>query len=292
MGTAGSSKGSGSNTSLVPTWLDEPAPAGPLPGNAPVAQPGGEVDATLNGEAEPAKDGPRPVIQPALEPKRFQNARGNFTAFARSGGNDRAAMRRAVRDYVRTGRKGNDAGVRRMGSSRVAASGLLGVFRGFQRDGVRETLQRLNLSNLVGRSTRDVFIGLTEVICREGGAIDDAIARDAWLETVIELDRFGIGDLNALTSDQVREIFLSFVTNAMEAKLMQEVGVNGFKVADQNAIQAFEAQFHSYIERSVRDSFASDVGQVSIMTDQQIRVIVDRTYREAWDLLEVWGDQE
>jgi hypothetical protein len=289
MGTAGSSRGSGSNTSLVPTWLNEP-PSGPLPGADPAVLPGDDPEG--GGQQSPDNDGSpaRPVIQPPPERERFRGARGNFSSFARSGGSDGPALRRAVRDYVRSGTRGSGNAVTRMGSSRAAASNALGVFRGFQRDGVQDTLLRLNLGYLVGRSTREVFVGLTDVICRDGGPIDEAIARDAWLETVAEIDSFGIDDLSALTTEQVREVFLTFITHAVETKLLQEIGVNGFKVADLDAIQAFEAQFQSYLERSIRDSFASDLSQLSDLTDQQIRSIVDRTYRDAWELLETLGD--
>jgi hypothetical protein len=291
MGTSGSSRGPGSNTALVPTWLTEPA-AGPLPGGDNATPADGSGPDGGGGQSAPADDAPRPAIQPPPEPGRFGGARGNFTSFASSSGGDRRALRRSVRDYVRSGARGSGNAVRRMGSSRATASGALGVFRGFQRDGVTDTLVRLNLGNLVGRSTREVFIGLTDVICRDGGPIDEAIARDAWLETCAELERFGIQNLDALTSDQVREVFLTFVVHAVETKLFQDIGVNGFRVAALNAIEAFEAQFRSYVERAVRDSFASDLSQLSALSDQQIRSVVDETYRDAWELFETWGDQE
>lgn len=293
MGTSGSSRGSGSNSSLVPTFVDDAA-AGPLPGGDDGAAPadgdgGGDGTGQTN---SPDKEGPRPAIVPPPVTGRFGGARGNFTTFAASGGSDRPALRRAVRDYVRSGVRGSGNAVRKMGSSRATAGGALGVFRGFQRDGVADTLQRLNLGNLVGRPTRDVFIGLTDVICRDGGPIDEAIARDAWLETCLDLEAIGIDDLNALTTDQVKEVFLAFVTHAVETKLFQEIGVNGFKVADVNRIEAFETQFHDYVERVVRDSFAFDLTDLSAMSDGKIKEVVDRTYRDAWDLFETWGDQE
>ena len=295
MGTSGSSKGPGSNSSLVPTWLDVPQ-AGPLPGGDGTASEGESEDdgAGEAGDDHSAAAGSdiRPPIQPPPVPGRFGGARFNFTSFASSGGNDRRALRLAVRDYVRSGARGSGNAVRRMGSSRAAASGALGVFRGFQRDGVADTLLRLNLGNLVGRSTRDVFIGLTDVICRDGGSIDEAIARDAWLETCAELGRIGIDNLDALTTDQVKEVFLTFVIHAVETKLFQDIGVNGFKVAELSAIESFEAQFRAYVERAVRDSFASDISQLSTLSDEQIRTIVDRTYRDAWELFETWGDQQ
>src|ERR1700756_5506498 len=102
MGPSGPTKVSSSNSALVPTWLNEP-PAGPLPGNDPAAPP-------TDG---PHNDGPSnkqtsiPAIQAPPEAKRFTGARTNFTSFARSGGGDRPALRRAVRDYVRSGTRGS-----------------------------------------------------------------------------------------------------------------------------------------------------------------------------------------
>ena len=162
-----------------------------------------------------------------------------------------------------------------MGPSRTAAGNALGVLRGFQRAGVQETLRRLNLESLSGRGVQQVFIGLTEVVCRDGGPVDEAIARDAWLETISILDEFGIDDLETLSTDQVHGVFLSFIAHTIEARLYQEIGVNGFEFAeDLDDVESFDEQFRDYIERSVRDSFTADLEQLSDMTDQAIRDVV------------------
>lgn len=294
MGTSGSSRGPGSGTPLIPTWLNDPAPV-PLPGNDPATSPDGDGDGGRPDEspAAPAPDNaPRPAIPAPPLSGRFQSGRRNFTSFAASGGNDRSALRRAVRDYVRTGSGGSANAVSKMGASRQTASNALGVFRGFQRDGVADTLARLNLSDLEGGSARDVFLGLTDVVCKDGGSIDEGIARDAWVETVAEIDNLGLTDLDNLSTDQIKEFFVSFIANAVEAKLFQEIGVNGFKVADFSTIQAFEAQLESYIKGSVRDSFATDLTDLSSMSDDKIRGVVDTIFKDAWDLFELLGDRE
>lgn len=293
MGTSGSSSGSGSGTPLVPTWLDEPD-SGPLPGDDGHALP---IDDTDNGGQNTQPDGQngnkKPPIPTPVQAERFRSARTNFSHFASSGGSDRKALRRAARDYVRNGTGGSKNAVRRMAISRAAAGNAIGVFRGLQRDGVQETLRRLNLQNLSGGSVQDIFTGLTEVVCQDGGPIDEAIARDAWLETIAELDQFGIDDLDGLTTDQIRELFLTFVAHTIEARLYQEIGVNGFKYSgDLNDIDGFDRQFRDYIERSVRDSFSGDMSQLSNMSDEDIRIVVDTTYLEAWELLELLGDRQ
>ena len=293
MGTSGSSRGSGSNTSLVPTWLDDP-PAGPLPGGGDGDQDDGGGDGDHGNDVDGQANAiPAPAIRPPPEPARFQTARRNFSSFAGSGGADRSALRRAVRDYVSSGTRGGVNAARRMGASRAAGSNVLGVFRGIQRDGVDATLRRLNLGNLVGRTPEDVFLGLTDVICADGGSIDEGIARDAWLETVAELDALGIVDVGALTAQQMQELFLAFITHSIETRLFQEIGSNGLRMAaDLDDIQDFETQLRDYIRRSVRDSFSGDMNHLNGLVDRQIRDMVDQTYREAWDLLVIWGDEE
>lgn len=175
-----------------------------------------------------------------------------------------------------------------MGASRTAARGVLGVFRDFQRDGVGATLRRLNLGDLAGRPLADVFLGLTDVVCQDGGSIHEGIARDAWLETIADL---GALAADTLTAEQMRDAFLSFIAHSIEGRLFQDIGAKGFKfAADLAAIEAFERQLRSYIRRSVRDAFTGDLAAPAALSDQQIRTIVDRTYDEAWDILVTWGD--
>ncbi|WP_342745156.1 Qat anti-phage system associated protein QatB [Thioalkalivibrio denitrificans] len=293
MGTSGSSRGPGSGTPLVPTWLDEPT-TNPVSGNDDVSQDQVDGDDTDGSNAGPdSKPEPRPPIQLPPEPSRFQSARTNFTRFARSGGSDTGALRRGIRDYVRSGTRGARSATQRMGSARTTASGALGVFRGLLRDGVETTLRRLDLNNLVGRSAEDLLVGLTDTICHDGGSIDEAIGRDAWLETVAELDQFGIDDLDSLTTAQVSAIFMAYVSHAIEARLFQDIGINGFHVsASVSETESFERQLRDYIRRSVRDSFSSDLSSLPNLRDKEINDIVDGTYTDAWSLLEAWGDME
>jgi hypothetical protein len=170
---------------------------------------------------------------------------------------------------------------------------VLGVFRDFQRYGVPDTLRRLNLADLTGRSLQDVFLGLTDVVCQDGGSIDEGIARDAWLETVADLDALAGVDADTLTADQMRDAFLSFITHTIEGRLFQDIGTKGFKFAvDLAAIESFEHQLRSYIRRSVRDSFSGDLTAPATLSNQEINAIVDRTYDEAWELMVTFGDVE
>ncbi|MEQ9637743.1 MAG: Qat anti-phage system associated protein QatB [Devosia marina] len=284
MGTSGSSRGTGNGSSLIPTFLDEPA-GKPLPSEA--VSPGNDGGGDGAGGAP---ESPRPAIPAPAEDNRFSSARRNFSVFAGSGGSDTRALRRAVRDYVRTGYGSSGNATRAMGSSRATAAGVLDVLRSFTRDGVAQTLARFNLSGLAGRPAAEILTALTDILCEDGGTIDEAIARDAWLEAVASVEDAGIVDLDGMIPDQLSEVFLAFISHSIQSKLFQEIGVNGFRVADLDEIRAFESQFRSYVDGRVRDAFSADLSGIGTMSDDRIRSIVEQTYRDAWEVFITWGD--
>lgn len=287
MGTSGMSGGPQSSDPLVPSWLDEPDFESSHDGSIDLPDESDESNTAEN--QDESSDQQEIVHEPNLA--RFQSARLNFTAFAKSSGSNRGALKRAVRDYVRKGSGGSRRATKRMGASRTAGREILTVFRGIKRDGADETLEKLNLTNLIGQSVTDVFIGLTDIVCKEGGSIDEGIARDAWLETVAELDRFSIDDLDELTIHQIQEVFMSFVSNSIQTRLFQDIGRMGFLVAeDPKSIEVFEGQLRDYILRAVRDAYSSDLSQLTELSDRSIRTIVDKTYQDSWELLSVFGD--
>lgn len=290
MGTSGASDGPNPGTPLVPSWLGDGPAALPVGDDGGLPVPGGLPDGAPAPPPLPAP-APLPAMPPPPPADRFKSARRNFSQFAGSGGSDVRALRRGIRDYVRSGAGGSRNATARMGASRTAARSVLGVFRDFQRDGVATTLRRLNLGDLAGRPLSDVFLGLTNVVCQDGGSIDEGIARDAWVETVADLGALAAADTETLTPEQMRDAFLSFIAHSIEGRLFQDIGAKGFKfAADLAAIEAFERQLRSYIRRSVRDSLTGDLAVPAALSDQQIRTIVDRTYDEAWELLVTWGD--
>jgi hypothetical protein len=228
MGTSGRSGGPNPGTPLVPSWLDD-APAAPPPAGDPAPQPPPPDGAPPPVPQLPTQ--PLPPLPPPPPPDRFRAARSNFSRFASSSGSDGRSLRRAARDYVRAGTGGSRNATRRMGSSRSAARGMLGVLRDFQREGLNATLRRLNLADLMGRPLEEVFTGLTDVVCKDGGSIDEGIALDAWLETVADLEELNVTDPAALTAEQMRDIFLTFIAHTIEGRLLQDIGANGLKVA-------------------------------------------------------------
>ena len=106
-----------------------------------------------------------------------------------------------------------------MGSSRGAGARLLGFLSDARAQGAREALRALNLGALAGRPIEEVFLGLADYVCPDGGTVDEGIAREAFIETIADLAAIGITDLDALTPDQMQTVFELYATHAIEARL-------------------------------------------------------------------------
>ena len=111
-----------------------------------------------------------------------------------------------------------------MGSSHAAGGKLLGFLSNVVARGAHEALRALNLENLAGTSDRQIFLGLADYICPDGGAVDEGIAREAFIETIVDLAAAGVTNLDGLTAEQMQTVFELYATNAIEARLCNDIG--------------------------------------------------------------------
>ena len=199
MGTSGTF--GGSKNGLVPSWVDEPAsPPAAAPDNAEPDSTDGDGNGgpDQNGEAPagPAPAQAYPPIPAIPASSGLGGARGNITRGART--SDDRAMRRGAGRYV-SASGGGRAAASRMPNSRAVAGGVAGLARNFVNQGPAEALRRFNLEGMAGAPAEDVFVALTDMLCPAGGTIDEAIARDAMLETVADLAAAGVGNFDELS---------------------------------------------------------------------------------------------
>ncbi len=292
----GTSKSYGGPTSgLVPSFVDDPTPptqprppaTAPAAPNAPAA-PGGPSAPQPLAPAAPTvpRTPPRPDTQGTGS---LGGARGNFTRFARTG--SRSSLGSALSGYVRSGTGGARRAARRMGSSRAAASGLLGVVRDFQRLGPTETLRQLNLVGLAAQPAADVFVAILEFICPPGGAVDDAIARQAMLETIGDLAESGVGSFDTLTPQQLQDVFLDFISRSIEGRVMADLGGRGITLPDDiAAVESAQAQLHDFVEGATRGELAGRLEGLERLSDRDIESVVNQIYETAFELVAVAGE--
>lgn len=287
MGTSSAYGGPGGGTPLVPSWLgpDGGAPATPA---APDAPPGGDAPAPV-----PPTPPNRPEIPPLADPNRFTGARNNFTRYASSGGTDRVRLGRAVSGYVSTASGGAHQAAQRMGASRRAGAQLLSFLTNTQVHGAREALRALNLEGLAGRPIDEIFVGLADYICPSAGTIDDGIAREAFIETIIELTTLGVTDLDALTPDQMQTVFELYATHAIEARLCNDIGTKLITApANAQAALRVQEQLRDFIRNAVSDALTEARVETPTLPQDRVQSFVDTVYERAFGILQALGDAE
>ncbi len=293
MGTASSYGGSAPRNPLLPSWLADPlapAPAPDLPQpDAPAAP----------HNVEPANPAPAPLVAAPIGMlpvmpgtiADFGGARGNFTRFARSGGHDRRALGRAVSSYVR-GAGGGTRAAHRMGSSRSAGAALAGFLADAANRGFAEALRTLNLPGLAGRPPAEMFAALIDVFCPEGGTIDEAIARDAFVEMIVDLAELGIETITDLAPDRMPELFERFATHAIEARLENDIALNAVLLPPNTAAaQRVQDVLSEFVRRAVHD-VVTRAENLRSLTQQRISGWVDMIYAQAFELLRVYAESE
>ncbi len=293
MGMSNAYSGPGNGTPLVPTWLE---PDGTSPPAAPDVAPPDNTAPPPDGtppDAIPTAPPNRPEPQPASLPGRFMGARNNFSRFARSGGNDRASLGRAVSQYVSNASGGARDAARHMGSSRAAGARLLGFLTDAQARGASEALRTLNLEALAGRPIEDIFLGLVDFVCAEGGTVDEGIARDAFIETIADLAGLGVADLDALTADQIQAVFELYATHSIEARLCNDIGMKAVVFpTDVHAAERVQAQLRDFIRRGVSDALSRARSAAQALTPNRVLDFVGGVYEAAFGILQTLGDAE
>jgi hypothetical protein len=286
MGTSNSYGGPGGGTPLLPSWL---APDDGAPPSPPSADEGEDEGAPA---PLPTPSVPSP-IPPAAAADRFTAARSNFSRFAGSGGSDRASLSRAVSNYVSTASGGSRTAAQRMGASRTSGARLLGFLSGAVANGPRQALRALNLENLAGRPIEEVFIGLMEYVCPDGGTVDEGIAREAFIETIGDLASNEILDIDGLTADQMQTIFELYAAHAIEARICNDIGAKSITLpADPADAARVQTQLLDFVRRSVADALTSARVTMHALTPDRVVGFVTRIYEQAFSILQTIGDAE
>ena len=286
MGTSTAYSGPNGGTPLIPSWLgDAPTPT-PSGGGAPDSLPSPDG-------GKPPESPNRPPIPKMADPQRFSGARSNFTRFAGSGGSDRASLGRAISSYVSKSTGGSHQAAQRMGSSRAAGSRLLGFLADAQARGVREALRELNLESLAGRPISEIFIGLADHICPGTGTVDEGIARDAYIETVVELANEGLTDLSTFTPEQMQMVFELYATHAIEARILNDIGTKAVMMpASAQVAHRVEQQLRDFIRGGVSDALVREREKSPTLSSDRVHAFVDAVYESAFSILQALGEAE
>ena len=291
MGTSGSF---GGGRPMVPSWVGEPAPEPAAPPTEP--PPDGTDGAPDDGQAPdgppqaPTPPAPYPPIVPPAPGQSFRGAKTDMSSGTRSGSGDR--IRRGAGKFVSTG-GGGRATARQMGSSRAVEGGIAGLASAISQSGPTEALRRFNLEGLAGAPAEEVFVALTDALCPPGGTIDEALARHALLETIAALAAEGLGNFDELSQDDLQEVFIGVVARSIEGKILNEVGTNAIKLAeDTAAVERAQRMLHTFVVGCVRDRFQAAGDTLSTLDTSQIDQYVTDLYAASLELMQTLGEAE
>jgi hypothetical protein len=180
-----------------------------------------------------------------------------------------------------------------MGASRGSGVRLLGFLADAQSRGVREALRTLNLESLAGRSITEIFIGLADHICPGAGTVDEGIAREAYIETIVELASEGLTDLTTFSPDQMHTVFELYATHAIVARICNDIGAKTVSMpTDAQAAHRVEQQLRDFIRGGVSDALTQARAETPNLTTERIQGFVDAVYETAFAFLQALGNTE
>ena len=154
-------------------------------------------------------------------------------------------------------------------------------------------MRALHLENLAGRPIEEIFSGLADYICPDGGTIDEGIAREAFIETIADLAAAGVTDLDAMTADQMQTVFELYATNAIEGRLCNDIGAKTITLpSDAREASRVQAQLHDFIQRGVADALTAARAAAQALTPDRVLAFVGRVYEQAFGILQIMGNVE
>lgn len=204
------------NIPLIPDWVSEDSPQSD--------EPSGEEKENGNPKSNDEGDNPEEE-QPNPPPNRFNQSQRGFSKVVKTDGNNRGALNRVLKNYVRSAGGGARNMARRMQRSSGAAIKFGTVLTDIQRNGLQAQLRQLNLEQYANRPAIEVLGAIMDVVCGVGALLDDAITKQAYASTIIRIDEENPGlDLDNLNSAQVSHMLALFLEETIVYRLISDIG--------------------------------------------------------------------
>lgn len=291
MGTSTPFGGPKNGNPLIPSWLEpseSPGESAPSENDGASREEGSDA---ADDRSDPAKlpdsepDKPEGIyVRPA---RRLMNQRLRSEAAGDDGGRERIG--RALSSWVHLGSGGASTAARR---SSAASSGAVGRLSDFLFEaagaGIREVVRNLDLGSLVQRSLREIYVSLVDIVCGEGGDLDESMNRDAYVTAVDELMAIEGIDLEKPSVDTINLLIERFIVGTIDNRVKNAIA-NGIVLLPDSvdAARVAEQDVRGFVSGAVHSAM---MGVGRILSPQRIRTALDEIYDRAMNVLAAYGD--
>ena len=209
--------------------------------------------------------------------------RSSFTRYTNSGKTNH--LERAVRRYVATA-GGIRSAVTRMPSSTKVVSNLARFANRVVTEGVEQALEEFNLQSLADRPAAEVLEALVDKIGPEGGTIEEAVARDAMIETIADFVSKDLDDFSQLSREQLGELIVQVIARSITTKVINEIGTNSLHGSASDAdFQRAESTLKDYTLGAAQDAFERKFSLGKAISSQQVDHRVKEIFSNALEIL-------
>ena len=204
-----------------------------------------------------------------------------MTRFARSG--DGRNLRNAVSHYVRSSTGGVHGAVNRLGSARASTAKLLSVLGAFSEGGASTVQDYLKVYNLIGVRADVALRSVTDLICEDGGPVNEGIARDAYIDALADHKELRNVNFEDLTPDQVMLLVQGSMARIVVGRLLNDIGNNTISIPESlQKAGNVKNRMIKFVEGLIGDAFAEKgLSPDSIQKDKAQSIsddIYDRVY--------------
>jgi hypothetical protein len=174
-----------------------------------------------------------------------------------------------------------------MAVPRRTAGRLIGFINDVRDRGFAAAARDFGLGDLTGKPIAEAVASLMEAFCPEGGGIDEAIAREAWDETLLEAVEDGILDFAALTPEQWAVLVQEFIAHSIEARMIADIGAETFSDATTvERINEIQTELRELISGAVRAAVGPLTTENRRISAAECAQLADRIYTQAFAYLE------
>ena len=254
------------------------------------------------GGAKPSSGRSNP--QPAgAERPCYRVARHNFTTFITSGGSDDIAFGRAISSYVGTTFGGAKQAAGRMSSECAVSVELVNILsvanknriqgaiaqKSVQDVIIQKDIKGLDLASLDTIPIPKIYETLVDVICTAGADRDDSTARDAYLNTIADVNELGL-DLGKPSDETVGTFMECYISNAIKNRILNDIGMKFVTMSkDTDEAQEIEKKLKDSIHKSVRAAIKKNN---KIIQTNDMKRTIKSLYKRSYTILEDLAEQK